>query len=90
MEEQSYTVLSNSYCSLSTATVVKALKDSTLEYRPGTGQHYAQADFMLLGYILEKIYKKPLRRVNPPQQDIINLLYLQKGDLGRGGAGFCR
>ncbi len=38
----------------------------------------------------EKIYKKPLRRVNPPQQDIINLLYLQKGDLGRGGAGFCR
>ena len=42
-----------------TATVVKALKDSTLEYAPGTGQHYAQLDFMLLGYILEKIYSKP-------------------------------
>lgn len=43
----------------STATVVKALKDSTLEYKPGNGQHYAQADFMLMGFILEKIYKKP-------------------------------
>ncbi|WP_300600515.1 serine hydrolase domain-containing protein [Niabella sp.] len=40
---------------LSTAAVVRALKDSTLEYTPGTGQHYAQMDFMLLGYILEKI-----------------------------------
>ncbi|ULQ56064.1 beta-lactamase family protein [Flavihumibacter rivuli] len=45
---------------ISTGTVVKALKDSTLEYAPGTGQHYAQADFMLLGYILERIYKKTL------------------------------
>lgn len=42
----------------STATVVKALKDSTLEYKPGDGQHYAQLDFMLMGYILEKIYGK--------------------------------
>ena len=39
--------------------VVRALKDSTLEYYPGTGQHYAQSDFMLLGFILEKIYDKP-------------------------------
>jgi hypothetical protein len=38
----------------------------------------------------EKLYKQRLRRINPPQQDIINLLYLQKGDQGRGGAGFCR
>jgi serine-type D-Ala-D-Ala carboxypeptidase len=42
-----------------TATVVKALKDSSLEYAPGTAQHYFQLDFMLLGYILEKIYGKP-------------------------------
>ncbi|RIY08818.1 class A beta-lactamase-related serine hydrolase [Hymenobacter rubripertinctus] len=42
-----------------TAAVVTALKDSTLEYEPGQGQHYAQFDFMLLGYILEKIYQKP-------------------------------
>lgn len=41
-----------------TESVVKSLKDSTLEYIPGNGQHYAQADFMLLGYILEQIYKK--------------------------------
>jgi len=47
----------NSYAT--TALVVKSLKDSTLEYIPGNGQHYAQADFMLMGYILEKIYKKP-------------------------------
>ncbi len=38
----------------------------------------------------ERQYKQRLRRINPPQQDIINLLYLQKGDQGRGGAGFCR
>ena len=44
---------------LSTAATVKALKDSTLEYEPGDGQHYAQYDFMLLTYILEKIYNKP-------------------------------
>ncbi|CAN5759050.1 hypothetical protein BH11BAC3_BH11BAC3_11880 [soil metagenome] len=43
----------------STLAVVKALKDSTLEYIPGNGQHYAQADFMLMGYILEKVYGKP-------------------------------
>ncbi len=45
---------------LSTAAVVKAVKDSTLEYAIGKGQHYAQIDFMLMGYILEKIYGKPL------------------------------
>ncbi len=44
---------------LSTENVVRALKDSTLEYMPGKSQHYAQLDFMLLGYILEGIYKKP-------------------------------
>ena len=38
--------------------VVRSLKDSTLEYSPGTGQHYAQADFMLLSFILGKIYHK--------------------------------
>lgn len=38
--------------------VVRSLKDSTLEYIPGTDQHYAQADFMLLSYILGKIYHK--------------------------------
>lgn len=47
----------------STASVVKALKDSALEYNPGNGQHYAQADFMLLGYILEKIYGKPFTKL---------------------------
>ncbi|WP_324671283.1 serine hydrolase domain-containing protein [Hymenobacter sp. GOD-10R] len=44
---------------LSTAAVVRALRDSTLAYPPGSKQQYAQADFMLLGYILEKIYGKP-------------------------------
>jgi len=44
---------------LPTAAVVKALKDSTLEYSPGNGQHYSLFDFMLLGHILEKIYNKP-------------------------------
>lgn len=39
----------------STVAVVRALKNSTLEYVPGTGQHCAQADFMLLGFILEGI-----------------------------------
>ena len=48
---------------VSTATVVRALKDSTLEYTPGTSQHYAQADFMLAGYILEKIYGKPFPQI---------------------------
>lgn len=47
----------------STATVVRALKDSTLEYTPGTSQHYAQFDFMLAGYILEKIYGKPFDQI---------------------------
>jgi len=47
----------------STASVVKALKDSALEYIPGNGQHYAQADFMLMGYILEKIYGKPFTKL---------------------------
>jgi serine-type D-Ala-D-Ala carboxypeptidase len=46
-----------------TAAVVTALKDSTLEYIPGKGQHYAQADFMLMGYILEKIYGKPFTKL---------------------------
>jgi len=47
----------------STAAVVKALKDSLLEYIPGRGQKYAQADFMLLGYIFEKIYGKPFTKL---------------------------
>ncbi|MCC9138909.1 beta-lactamase family protein [Pontibacter silvestris] len=47
----------------STATVVNALKDSTLEYKPGMDQHYAQLDFMLLGYILEGIYGKPFTKL---------------------------
>ncbi|UOQ70503.1 beta-lactamase family protein [Hymenobacter cellulosilyticus] len=47
----------------STATVVRALQDSTLEYVPGTSQHYAQADFMLAGHILEKIYGKPFPQI---------------------------
>ena len=46
-----------------TAEVVKALKDSTLEYVPGYGQHYAQADFMLMGYILEKLYGKSFTQI---------------------------
>lgn len=48
---------------VSTAAVVKALKDSTLQYKPGDGQQYAQADFMLLGYIFEKIYGKPFTKL---------------------------
>ncbi|WP_177204755.1 serine hydrolase domain-containing protein [Hymenobacter arizonensis] len=48
---------------LPTAQVVKALMDSTQEYTPGTKQHYAQADFMVAGYILEKIYNKPFTQI---------------------------
>jgi serine-type D-Ala-D-Ala carboxypeptidase len=47
----------------STATVIQSLKDSALQYVPGKGQQYAQADFMLLGYILEKIYGKPFTKL---------------------------
>ena len=47
----------------STSSVVNSLKDSTLEYEPGFGQHYAQSDFMLMGFILEKIYKKPFTQL---------------------------
>jgi len=43
---------------LPASAVVRALKDSTLEYAPGNGQHYSLFDFMLLGHILEKIYQK--------------------------------
>ena len=35
-------------------------------------------------------YGKPIRKMNPPQQEIINLMYLQNGEMGRGGDGFCR
>lgn len=38
----------------------------------------------------EMEYGRPIRKINPPQQDIINLLYLQNGAFGRGGEGFCR
>ena len=48
---------------VATATVVRALQDSTLEYPPGTNQHYAQADFMVAGYILEQIYGKPFPQI---------------------------
>ena len=61
----------------STATVVKALKDSTLEYTPGNGQHYAQFDFMLMGYILEKIYNKPFTKLL--QDEVIIPLKMNDG-----------
>jgi len=48
---------------ITTDAVVKAIKDSALEYNIGKGQHYAQIDFMLLGYIMEQIYKKPLTTI---------------------------
>ena len=48
---------------VSTATVVRALKDSALAYPTGTDQRYSQFDFMILGYILEKIYGKPFVQV---------------------------
>lgn len=45
---------------LSTEDVIHSLADSTLEYESGTCQRYAQVDFMIAAFILEKIYMKPL------------------------------
>ncbi|AWG24383.1 serine hydrolase domain-containing protein [Flavobacterium kingsejongi] len=47
----------------SETTVLKAIKEAAPEYAPGTDQHYAQFDFMLMGYILEKIYHKPFVQI---------------------------
>ncbi|RSK47593.1 serine hydrolase domain-containing protein [Hymenobacter rigui] len=65
----------NAYAS--TATVVRALKDSTLEYVPGTSQHYAQADFMLAGHILEKIYGKPFPQIL--REEVLLPLHMMDG-----------
>ncbi|MCB6366228.1 GH3 auxin-responsive promoter family protein [Intestinibacillus massiliensis] len=35
-------------------------------------------------------YGRPMRRINPPAQDIIDLMYLQNGGSPRGGDGFCQ
>ncbi|HPY37725.1 MAG TPA: GH3 auxin-responsive promoter family protein, partial [Clostridia bacterium] len=35
-------------------------------------------------------FGRRLSKINPPQEDIINLLYIQNGERGRGGEGFCR
>ncbi|MDE5492640.1 serine hydrolase domain-containing protein [Elizabethkingia meningoseptica] len=48
---------SNSYVPME--QIVKQLKTKPLMFAPGTKEQYGQSDFMLLTYILEKIYKKP-------------------------------
>ncbi|CAM3429351.1 serine hydrolase [Elizabethkingia occulta] len=48
---------SNSY--LPTEEIVKQLKNKPLTFEPGTKEQYGQSDFMVLSYILEKIYGKP-------------------------------
>jgi len=42
-----------------TATIVRSLKDSALAYAPGSSQSYQSFDYVMLGYVLERIYKKP-------------------------------
>jgi len=37
-----------------------------------------------------RVYGRPIRRINPPQQDVVNLMYLHNGEHGRGGGGFYR
>lgn len=48
---------SNTY--LPTAQIVKQIKTKPLLFEPGSKEQYGQSDFMVLSYILEKIYKKP-------------------------------
>ena len=43
--------------------VIKSLKDSSLEYQPGRGQHYANFDYTILHYILEGLYGKPYEQI---------------------------
>jgi CubicO group peptidase (beta-lactamase class C family) len=43
--------------------VVRDLKDSTLVYPFGTDQMYASGDYILIRFILERIYKKPFEDI---------------------------
>lgn len=52
---------SNTY--LPTEKIVRKIKDKPLIFEPGTKEQYGQSDFMLLSYILEKIYKKPFVQI---------------------------
>jgi CubicO group peptidase (beta-lactamase class C family) len=46
-----------------TATIVRSLKDSALAYAPGSSQSYQSFDYVMLGYVLERIYKKPFPEI---------------------------
>jgi len=48
---------------LSSTALVKALKDSVLNFEPGTQQQYTQSDFALLAIILEQIYQQPFEEL---------------------------
>lgn len=37
-----------------------------------------------------RTYGRPIRKINPPQQDVVNMMYLHNGEHGRGGGGFYR
>ena len=52
---------SNTY--LPTKEIVKQIKDKPLLFEPGTKEQYGQSDFMVLSYILEKIYNKPFTKI---------------------------
>lgn len=62
---------------LSTSQVIRSLEDSTLEYSYGTAQHYANYDYALLGYILERIYHKPYGQIL--KQEVTGPLMMNDG-----------
>lgn len=44
---------------LPTASIVDVVQKLPLTFEPGTREQYGQSDFMILAFILEKIYQKP-------------------------------
>ncbi|MCC3156963.1 beta-lactamase family protein [Hymenobacter sp. 15J16-1T3B] len=44
---------------LPTSRIVRLVKQAPLLFQPGTKEQYGQSDFMILSYILERIYQKP-------------------------------
>lgn len=43
--------------------MVKIISDSPIDFEPDSKAAYSNSNYVLLGYILEKIYKKPLRDI---------------------------
>lgn len=48
---------------LPTEKIMEVVKKTPLLFKPGTKEQYGQSDFMVLSYILEKIYNKPFTQI---------------------------